>query len=114
MIVEEVKMSSQEIIQLISVIISSLVPLIGFITALVKVIREKQWNILKSALCDFMIRAEELPNSTGEEKKQAVLKWCENFCKTQGINFDAEQVSNAIETLINLTKKVNNKSAQAS
>ena len=100
-------MSGEQIVQLISVIVSSIIPIIGFITALVKVIKEKQWNILKSALCDFMIKAEEMEGSTGEEKKAAVLRWCEDFCRTQGITFNVDQVSSAIETLINLTKKVN-------
>ena len=102
-------MTTDEIIRLISGIASLLIPLIGFITALVKVIKEKRWNILKSALCDFMIKAEEMVGSTGEEKKQAVLKWSKEFCKEQGINFNEDQVSSAIETLINLTKKVNAK-----
>lgn len=99
-------MSTKEVVELISVLVSLLVPLIGFITALVKIIKEKQWNILKSMLCDFMIKAEETFEN-GADKKAAVLKWCENFCRQQGINFNADQVSDAIETLINLSKKIN-------
>ena len=100
-------MSGEEIIKLVSVLISLLVPLTGFITAIVKLIKDKQWNILKSMLCDFMIKAESMENATGEEKKKAVLDWCKGFCQQQGINFNEEQVSKAIETLIDLTKKVN-------
>ena len=102
-------MSTKEIVELISVLVSLLVPLIGFITALVKIIKEKQWNILKSMLCDFMIKAEETIEGTGEEKKSAVMAWCKEFCQQQGIQFNETQVSSAIETLINLTKKINAK-----
>lgn len=100
-------MTPEQITQLISVCVSLAVPIIGFITALVKLIRNKQWNILKSMLCDFMIKAEGMEGATGEEKKTAVLGWCKDFCKSQGISFDEDQVSRAIETLIDLSKKVN-------
>lgn len=100
-------MSSKEIMELISLCVSLLIPIIGFVTALVKIIKEKNWNILKSNLCEFIIKAEEMVGSTGEEKKNAVLTWAEQFCKEQGISFDAKQVSGAIEKLIDLSKKVN-------
>ncbi len=100
-------MSSKEIMELISLCTSLLIPIIGFVTALVKIIKEKNWNILKSNLCEFIIKAEEMVDSTGQEKKNAVLTWAEEFCKEQGIKFDAKQVSSAIEKLIELSKKVN-------
>lgn len=106
-------MSTKEIVELISVAISLLVPLTAFITAFVKIIREKQWNVLKSMLCEFMIKAEQSIQGSGEDKKNAVLKWCEQFCKQQGINFNVDQVSAAIETLIDLTKKVNTGKTQS-
>ena len=100
-------MSAKDIAEIVSVCVSLTVPIVGFITALVKLIQNKQWNILKSMLCDFMIKAEGMEGATGEEKKNAVLGWCKDFCQSQGINFDEQQVSRAIETLIDLTKKVN-------
>ena len=100
-------MSTNEIFELISLIFSILLPLIGFISALIKVIKEKQWNILKSELCSFMIKAEEMVGASGEEKKNAVLQWAKDFCEREGISFNVDQVSSAIETLINLTKNVN-------
>lgn len=103
-------MTAKEITELISLCVSLLIPIAGFIGALVKIIKDKRWNILKSKLIEFMEKAEEMIDATGAEKKQAVLNWCEDFCRKQGINFDANQVSDAIEKLIDLTKKVNNHS----
>ena len=100
-------MSTKQIMEIVSLCISLLVPIIGFVTALVKVIKDKNWNLLKSALCDFVIKAEELVGSTGEEKKNAVLQWAQEFCQKESIKFDADQVSGAIEKLIEVSKKVN-------
>ena len=54
-----------------------------------------------------MIQAESLENHTGEEKKNAVLGWVKDFCEKQGYKFNPDEVSSAIETLINFSKKVN-------
>ena len=69
-----VEMSLKEITELVSLCISLLIPIIGFVTALIKVIKDKNWNLLKSVLCDFVIKAEEFTESTGEEKKNMVLQ----------------------------------------
>ncbi len=103
-------MTTNQIFELISLCLSLLVPIIGFVGALVKVIKDKNWNLLKSALCDFVIKAEEMVGSSGAEKKNMVLEWAQEFCLKEGIKFDAEQVSSVIEKLIDLSKKVNTKS----
>ncbi len=100
-------MQIKEISEIVTLCISLLIPIIGFVTALVKVIKDRNWNLLKSALCDFVIKAEELVGSTGEEKKNAVLQWAKDFCQKESIKFDADQVSGAIEKLIEVSKKVN-------
>ncbi len=106
-------MSPKQIAEIVSLCISLLVPIIGFVTALIKVIKDRNWNLLKSALCDFVIKAEELVGSSGEEKKNTVLQWAEEFCHKEGIKFDADQVSGAIEKLIEVSKKVNKREDQA-
>lgn len=100
-------MSMKDITEIVSLCISLLIPIIGFVTALIKVIKDRNWNLLKSALCDFVIKAEELVGHTGEEKKNAVLQWAQEFCQKENIKFDADQVSGAIEKLIDVSKKVN-------
>lgn len=97
----------KEIADIVSLSLSLLIPIIGFVTAVIKVIKDKNWNLLKSTLCDFVIKAEESVGSTGEEKKKMVLQWAEEFCHKEKIKFDAEQVSNVIEKLIDVSKKVN-------
>ena len=105
-------MTTKEIMELISLCISLLIPIIGFVTALIKVVKDRNWNLLKSALCEFVIKAEEMLGATGEEKKNAVLGWTQEFCQKQGIKFDADQVSGAIEKLIEVSKKVNKRERQ--
>ena len=100
-------MSMKDITEIVSLCISLLIPIIGFVTALIKVIKDRNWNLLKSALCDFVIKAEELVGQTGEQKKNAVLQWAQEFCQKENIKFDADQVSGAIEKLIDVSKKVN-------
>lgn len=107
-------MSMKDITEIVSLSISLLIPIIGFVTALIKVIKDRNWNLLKSALCDFVIQAEELVGRTGEEKKSAVLQWAQEFCRKENIKFDADQVSGAIEKLIDVSKKVNKRDATKS
>ncbi len=107
-------MTTKQIFELISLCLSLLVPILAFVGTLVKVIRDKNWNVLKSALCDFVIKAEETFGCTGAEKKNMVLEWAKDFCQKEGIKFDAEQVSSVIEKLIDLSKRVNTKSKEVS
>lgn len=100
-------MSIKDVFELISLCFSLLIPIIGFATALVRVVKDRNWNLLKSAICEFIIKAEETIDGSGQDKKNAVLSWAEEFCQKQNIKFDADQVSSAIETLIDLSKRVN-------
>ncbi len=100
-------MSIKDITDLIPLIISLLVSLVGLVSAIIKVVKNKKWNEVKAALCDFIVKAEEMADATGEEKKNAVLSWAKDFCNSQGYKFDEAQVSSAIEKLIEFSKKVN-------
>ena len=100
-------MSLQSLADLTPLIVSLLASLVGLISAIVKVLKEKRWNEIKSTLCDLIVKAEQMGDMTGEEKKNAVLTWAQEFCSSHGYKFNADQVSSAIETLINFSKKVN-------
>lgn len=99
--------TNEMIIQLVSLSVSLLISLMGLFTAFIKAIKNKKWDSLKAALCGFIADAEKLIDKTGSEKKDVVLRWAEEFCEEQGIKFDSDRVSSMIETLIDLTKKVN-------
>ena len=100
-------MSAEEIIRLVSLSVSLLISLSGLLMALIKAVKNKKWDSLKVALLDFVQQAEDFVEYTGEQKKQAVMTWAEDFCKKQGMTFDKDRVSEIIEELISFTKKVN-------
>ncbi len=100
-------MTLSNISDLLPLVISLLVSLAGLISAILKVIKNKNWNIIKANVCEFMIQAENMVGATGEQKKQAVLTWVEQFCKEAGYKFEPLQVSQAIEKLIDFSKRVN-------
>lgn len=100
-------MTSGEIIQLVGLSSTIFASLTGFIVALVKANKGKKMGCLKDELKSYIISAEEYTTHTGAQKKSLVLSWAEDYCKKQGIKFDAEQVGNAIDELIELTKMVN-------
>ncbi len=96
----------KQVLDIIPLIVSLLMSLVGLISAIVKVVKAKNWNAVKAALCDFMVKAESSAE-TGEGKKQLVLEWVKDFCQQQGYKFDEQQVSSAIEKLIDFSKRVN-------
>ncbi len=102
-------MTAEEIIRLIALGGSLLVSLIGFLIALIKDIKLKKWDDLKTALIGFIAKAEEFTSFSGQEKKEAVLTWASDFCKSHGLKFDKDKISGEIEELIALTKSVNAK-----
>lgn len=103
-------MSADEIVRLISLSFSLIVSLAGLFVALIKMIKNKKWDDLKQELYNLVLKAEETENLSGTEKKSAVLSWAEDFCKTQGITFDAEKVESIIDTLEALILKGQNTS----
>lgn len=104
-------MSIEEIIRIVSLSVSLLITLVGFVITLVKsiknAIKTKNWDALKSALQGFIAKAEEFSNFSGVEKKEIVLSWASNFCADKGMKFDKDKVDSAIEELVELSKKVN-------
>lgn len=102
-------MEPDAIIKIVSLSVSLLISIFGFVVAVIKEVKLKKWDQIKSVLITFIEKAEEYTAYSGAEKKTVVLKWTKEFCDSHNINFDVEKVSNEIEELITLTKKVNNK-----
>ncbi len=102
-------MSADEIVRLISLSFSLIISLAGLFAALIKVIKTKKWDTLKQELYNLVLKAEETENLSAEEKKNSVLSWAQDFCKSQGMAFDAEKVESIIDTLEALILKGNQK-----
>ena len=66
-------------------------------------------NVIKisEAMIPYIEQAETFVNYSGAEKKEYVLTKANRFAIDNGIKFDAEAVSEKIEELVELTKKVN-------
>lgn len=66
-------------------------------------------NIVKigEAMIPYIEQAEAFVHYSGAEKKEYVLTKANRFAIENDIKFDAEAVSNKIEELVDLTKKVN-------
>lgn len=96
-----------EVLKLVSLGVSLLISIFGFVVALIKEIKLKKWDALKDVLITFIEKAEEFTTYSGAEKKTAVLKWTKEYCETHNIKFDVDKVNSQIEELIEFTKKVN-------
>ncbi len=102
-------MEPNEIIKVVSLCVSLLISIFGFVVAVIKEVKLKKWDQIKSVLITFIEKAEEYTTYSGAEKKTAVLKWTKEFCDSHNIKFDVEKVSEQIEELVEFTKKVNKK-----
>ncbi len=71
-----------------------------------KKILEKTEQITKEII-PCITEAERYSNYTGEEKKSYVMTKLNQLAIEQHLNFDYDKISNKIEDLIELTKKVN-------
>ena len=71
-------------------------------------LNEKRYSQLLELISEAIIEAEELSELSGEKKKSRVMELAEKAASDLGIeNFDADRISSVIESIINLTKKVN-------
>lgn len=103
-------MNSENIIPLITGILTALVTAIPLVVKLVdyinKAVKEKNWSNLLTLVMNYMAQAEE-KFTTGAEKKQWVLGMIEASAKTINYDIDMEEVSALIDSLCDLTKVVN-------
>ena len=71
-------------------------------------INEKKYAQLFDLVSEAIIEAEAISSLSGEEKKARVMETAEKAADALGIeHFDAERISYLIETIIDITKKVN-------
>ena len=71
-------------------------------------INEKKYAQLFELVSDAIVEAEEISSLSGDEKKSRVMDAVEKAAESLGIEgFDSERISSLIETIIDVTKKVN-------
>ena len=91
-------------------IIISLCTIIPLLIELVKYIRksvkEKNWQSMLQIAMNLMAEAETIFDS-GAEKKEWVLSMIKASAKSINYDIDEESLSQLIDTIIGLTKKVN-------
>lgn len=99
-----------ETLQIVVQILTTLVTLIPMLYALVKyitiAIKERNWNNLLSLVLSLCASAEE-QFSEGSEKKAWVMSMVKSSLKTINYEIDDETLSALIDSLIDLTNKVN-------
>jgi hypothetical protein len=97
-------------LQIIIQILTSLVTLIPMVFALVKwitiAVKEKNWNNLLSLILKLCAEAE-TQFSDGADKKQWVMSMTKSALASINYEIDDETLSALIDSLIELTKKVN-------
>lgn len=97
-------------LQIIVQILTSLVTLIPMVYALVKYVvlatKEKNWNKLLSLLLKLCAEAEE-QFGEGADKKQWVMSMTKSALNSINYEIDDATLSTLIDSLIDLTKKVN-------
>lgn len=99
-----------ETLQIIVQILTTLVTLVPMVYALVKyavlATKEKNWNKLLSLLLKLCAEAEE-QFGEGADKKQWVMSMTKSALNSINYEIDDATLSTLIDSLIDLTKKVN-------
>lgn len=90
-------------------IIAILTVIIKFVKTLKASKKEQGKTYLLDTISMFVEAAEEMTNYSGKEKKEYVITKANQFAISNGIEFDVNDVSDKIETLIQLSKHVNKK-----
>jgi|AGTN01.1.fsa_nt_gi hypothetical protein len=88
--------------------------IVSLATVIVKLVKNgkakkaaEQIIAVGNAVVPYIEKAETFVNFSGAEKKEYVMTKANQFAIDNGIAFDAEGISNKIEELVELTKKVN-------
>ena len=100
------------IIGLVGVIISAIVAIVMTIIKLKEkfgeLAKDGNWKKLYPMILKAIAEAEATGKS-GAEKKEIVMAAVDSFAKELGIQCEADQISDAIEFIIDFSKKVNKK-----
>lgn len=102
-------MSTINIIVSILAGLATAIPLvIKLIEYVSKAVKERNWQQLLTLIMDLMARAEANPDlSDGAARKRWVMSMVEAAAATINYDIDSEAVSKLIDSLCDLTKKVN-------
>ena len=99
-----------EWLELIISILAGLATAIPLVIKLVeyvqKAIKEKNWNIVLNMVINYMSVAEE-KFETGAERKEWVLAMIEETSKTVNYDIDMNVISDLIDNLCMMSKKIN-------
>ena len=91
-------------------VLTGVVTCIPLVIKLVQVVKEsvksKNWTALVQLVLKLMAEAEET-NSTGEDKKNYVIKGIEAMKDTLNYDVDMEAVSAMIDSIITASKRIN-------
>lgn len=95
-------------VALLSSLSAILALLVKLYRTLASLINERKYSELFEMITDSIIEAEAISSLSGEEKKARVMESAEKAADALGIEgFDAERISAVIETVVEVTKKVN-------
>lgn len=104
----------KEIITIASACLGLIATITGFLIPLVKNVKAKNkltaLNKLTAALQSLIADAETFANFSGVEKKEYVMTRASRFAMENKIPYDEQAVSDEVENLVTLSKKVNLKS----
>ena len=102
-------MTNTELIAATLSAVAAIVILIGRLWHTLKaLINEKKYSKIFGIVAEAMIYVEELSELSGAEKKARVMETVEEAAVRLGIaQLDRERISELIETVVRLTKKIN-------
>ena len=98
------------VLQIIAYVLSSLAIVIPLVVNLVKYVKkavqEKNWNVLVKLVLEYIKEAEKNYTS-GADKKEWVMTMTKETAKEIGFDLDEETLSNLIDNIVEMSKKVN-------
>ena len=109
---EEISMENiEKILAIISACLGIIITATGFLIPLVKNAKAKRTleilNKISNEVKDFIVEAEQFVNYSGAEKKQYVMTRVNQLAIENKWKFDEEVVSEKIEEMITISKRVN-------
>ncbi len=108
----------KEIITIASAALGLIATITGFLIPLVKNVKAKNkltaLNKLSATLQAFIVEAEAFTNFSGAEKKEYVMTKANRYALENKIAFDADAVSDKVEEIVELSKKVNKRGTSSS
>lgn len=100
------------IVSLVGVVIAAITAIVAMFKKLKnkfgELAKDGNWKKLYPMILKAIVKAEATGKS-GAEKKEIVMAAVDSFAKELGIQYEADQISDAIEFIIDFSKKVNTK-----